>query len=376
MKTSIVEVSGMLSALSARGVEKRLAHLPGVRRVEVNYVSGGATVEYDEQLIDIKRIKAAIHACGYHCTGELLPKHVCVPEDPPEVVMTMPAGPVMTMPAGHAAHAAGHAEHTGHTAPAWSTVRPVAHTDEMAHEMGHGAGMDMQAMARDMRNRFLVALVFSVPIFLYSPMGGMFTPPAPPFGLTLTLWLFILASAAIIYPSWPFFMAAYRALKNGVLNMAVLVVLSVGTGYVFSVGATFFFAGEQFYEAVAVLLVFILLGHWLEMRARAGASDAIRALIDLAPPMATVLREGREIEVPTASVTIDDIVVIRPGNKIPVDGVVLEGESTVDESMLTGESMPIDKKPVLRSSARRSTGAAASRIAPPRSVPIPPWHRS
>lgn len=344
MKTSIVEVSGMLSALSARGVEKRLAHLPGVRRVEVNYVSGGATVEYDEQLIDIKRIKAAIHACGYHCTGELLPKHVCVPEDPPEVVMTMPAGPVMTMPAGHAAHAAGHAEHTGHTAPAWSTVRPVAHTDEMAHEMGHGAGMDMQAMARDMRNRFLVALVFSVPIFLYSPMGGMFTPPAPPFGLTLTLWLFILASAAIIYPSWPFFMAAYRALKNGVLNMAVLVVLSVGTGYVFSVGATFFFAGEQFYEAVAVLLVFILLGHWLEMRARAGASDAIRALIDLAPPMATVLREGREIEVPTASVTIDDIVVIRPGNKIPVDGVVLEGESTVDESMLTGESMPIDKK--------------------------------
>lgn len=96
--------------------------------------------------------------------------------------------------------------------------------------------------------------------------------------------------------------AAYRALQNGVLNMAVLVVLSVGTGYVFSLGTTFFFEGVQFYEAAAVLLVFILLGHWLEMRARAGASEAIRRLLDLAPPMATVIRDGREVEVPTAEV--------------------------------------------------------------------------
>jgi Cu2+-exporting ATPase len=129
--------------------------------------------------------------------------------------------------------------------------------------------------------------------------------------------------------------------------MAVLIVLSVGTGYLFSVGATFFFEGVQFYEAVAVLLVFILLGHWLEMRARAGASDAIRSLMDLAPPMATVIRESREVEVPTAEVAKDDTVVIRPGNKIPVDGEVLEGESQVDESMLTGESMPVGKSRVI-----------------------------
>jgi P-type Cu2+ transporter len=215
--------------------------------------------------------------------------------------------------------------------------------DAMAHEMGHGPGMDMQAMARDMRNRFWIALAFTVPIFVYSPMGGMFTPPAPPFGLDLDLWLFLLASAAILYPSWPFFVAAWRALKNGVLNMAVLVVLSVGTGFVFSVGSTFFFPGVQFYEAVAVLLVFILLGHWLEMRARAGASAAIRSLLDLAPSMATVLRDGQETEVPTAEVQADDIVVIRPGNKIPVDGEVVDGDSLVDESMLTGESMPVNK---------------------------------
>src|SRR5262245_21153295 len=176
-------------------------------------------------------------------------------------------------------------------------------------------------------------------------MGMDFVRLKPPFGMDLNLLLFFLASAAIIYPVWPFVVGAVRALRNGVLNMAVLVLLSVGTGYLFSVGATFFFKGEQFYEASAVLLVFILLGHWLEMRARAGASEAIRALLDLAPPKATVLRDGREVEIPTAEVFVEDTVVIRPGNKIPVDGTVTEGSSLVDESMLTGESMPVGKKP-------------------------------
>jgi len=330
MKTVTIEVGGMLSALSARGVEKQLMKLSGVRKAEVNYVAGSATVAYDDSVTDIKAIKAQVHECGYHCAGESLPKHVCAPEDPPTAALALPSAPVHE----HAAHA--------------RRAEPVmhgAHVGEMAHEMGHGAGMDMQAMARDMRNRFWVALVFTIPVFAYSPMGDMFTPPVPPFGLGLNTWLFLLASLAVIWPVWPFVVAAWRALRNGVLNMAVLVVLSVGTGYLFSVGATFFFSGVQFYEAVSVLLVFILLGHWLEMRARAGASAAIRALLDLAPPMATVIRDGREIELPTAEVAAGDTVVIRPGNKIPVDGEVFEGESQVDESMLTGESMPVGKKP-------------------------------
>ena len=165
-----------------------------------------------------------------------------------------------------------------------------------------------------------------------------------PFGLRLDLVLFVLASGAILYPVWPFIVAAYRSLKNGVANMAVLVVLSVGTGYLFSVGSTFIYGGQQFYEAAALLLVFILLGHWLEMRARAGASEAISALMNLAPAKASVLRDGKEIEVSTAEVVSGDTVVIRPGNKIPVDGTILEGDSLVDQSMLTGESMPVEKK--------------------------------
>jgi Cu2+-exporting ATPase len=131
----------------------------------------------------------------------------------------------------------------------------------------------------------------------------------------------------------------------GIANMAVLVMLSVGTGYLFSVGSTFLYGGPQFYEAASVLLVFILLGHWLEMRARAGATDAIRGLLELAPPMAMVIRDGQEIEIPTAEVQVGELIIVRPGGKIPVDGEVLEGSSQVDESMLTGESMPVKKTP-------------------------------
>jgi Cu2+-exporting ATPase len=302
----------MLSMLDYQAVEKQLRRMPGVLRATASIASNSATVEYDETITSVAALKDKINECGFHCTGQIMPKHVCEPR---------PGMPAAAQP----------------------PVPPMAH--DMAQEMGHGAGMGMQAMVRDMRNRFWISLVFSVPIFAYSPMGMDFVRLKPPFGMDLNLLLFFLASAAIIYPVWPFVVGAVRALRNGVLNMAVLVLLSVGTGYLFSVGATFFFKGEQFYEASAVLLVFILLGHWLEMRARAGASEAIRALLDLAPPKATVLRDGREVEIPTAEVLVEDTVVIRPGNKIPVDGTVTEGSSLVDESMLTGESMPVGKKP-------------------------------
>jgi len=343
MKTSVIEVSGLFSALCALGVEKRLRELPGVVRAQVSYATGTASLAYDETKTELKAIKAVVAECGYHCAGESLPAHLCHPEDPPADAAV-----------AHAAHAGhGHAaaiEHAGPAVPAPPAKAPAAahagHArDEMAHEMGHGAGMDMQAMARDMRNRFLVASVFAVPVFLYASVMTQFLRLQPPFGLEMSKFLFVLATGAIAYPVWPFVVAAWRALRNGVLNMAVLVVLSVGTGYLFSVAATFLFEGEQFYEASSVLLSFILLGHWLEMRARAGASDAIRALMDLAPPMATVVRDGREVEVPTADVVKGDIVLIRPGNKVPVDGEVIEGKSAVDESMLTGESMPVSKGP-------------------------------
>ncbi len=337
MKSTTLDVGGTVSVLDYQCVEKQLRQLGGIRQAASNPASNSVSVEYDEAKISVPEIKNRIRECGFHCAGEVVPSHLSHEHAGHEHGQRATVAPTpFSAPPSKA-------DHAGHAMTPANTSMPMS--QDMAHEMGHGAGMDMQAMVRDMRNRFWISLVFSVPIFIYSPMGEMFVPPAPPFGLRLEVWLFILASAAILYPVWPFLVAAIRALRNGVLNMAVLVLLSVGTGYLFSVGATFLFEGQQFYEASAVLLVFILLGHWLEMRARAGASEAIRALLDLAPPKAMVLRDGREVEVPTADVLVGDTIVIRPGNKIPVDGTVLEGMSQVDESMLTGESMPVGKKP-------------------------------
>ena len=324
MTTSILDVGDLFSVLGAHGIERQLGRVAGVNRVSVNPVSGSTTVAYDPAKTSLSILQTAIKECGFHCAGEAVPRHVCVAKaDHDEMTSAAPKP------------SAGMADHKAHGG---------VKSDAMAHEMGHGGGMDMQTMVRDMRNRFWIALGFSLPIFAFSPMGMDFIKITPPFGMRLDLVLFLLASAAILYPVWPFIVAAYRAIRGGVANMAVLVVLSVGTGYLFSVGSTFFYGGQQFYEASAILLVFILLGHWLEMRARAGASEAIRALMDLAPPKATVLRDGKELEVPTAEVIAGDTVVIRPGNKIPVDGTVLEGSSLVDQSMLTGESMPVAKK--------------------------------
>ncbi|MER9124316.1 heavy metal translocating P-type ATPase [Mesorhizobium sp. M0959] len=344
MKKVNLEVRDLVGMMDFAAVEKRLAALPGVASVAMNAGSTTASVEFNEGQTSPKVLVREIKACGFHCRGEVVPRHLCIPGS-----TTIPPGhPQAT--SGHVVHVHAEHDHGGHAAmtePGAAGPRAIADKaphDAMAHEMGHGAGMDMQAMVKDMRNRFFISLIFALPIFAMEPMGLGEPWLRPPFGLSEDVAMFFLASAAILYPVWPFLVAAWRALRNGVLNMAVLVVLSVGTGYLFSLGATFFFEGQQFYEAASVLLVFILLGHWLEMRARAGASAAIRALLNLAPPRASVFRDGKEVEVATADVVLGDIVVLRPGNKLPVDGVVVEGTSTIDESMLTGESMPVTKK--------------------------------
>ena len=231
-------------------------------------------------------------------------------------------------------------DHADHEAGGMSADKAA-----MADEMGHGAGTDIEKMVRGMRNRLVVTLALTVAIYLYAPMfvklTGLVLPV--PFGLSKAVMMFVLATPAVVYGGWVFYVGAWRALKHGVFNMAVLVSLSVLAGYAFSVGATFFFKADVFYEAIAMLLVFILTGHWLEMRARSGASKAISALLSLAPAKATVVRNGQAVEVPTAEVVMGDVILIRPGDKIPVDGEVTEGESNVDESMITGESMPVKK---------------------------------
>jgi P-type Cu2+ transporter len=212
---------------------------------------------------------------------------------------------------------------------------------------GHHAGMSMDDMVRDMRNRFLVAVLLSIPILLWSPIGREvigFTAPVP-FGLRDDVFSLILSLPVIFYSAWIFLDGVVRALRARTLDMMVLVAVAIGAGWIYSVGVTLTGGGEVFYEAATVLAAFVLLGHWLEMRARGGANDAIRTLLELAPPTAVLLRDGREVEVPTAEVQVGDLLLIRPGAKIPVDGVVEEGQSEADESMVTGESLPVGKAP-------------------------------
>ncbi len=210
---------------------------------------------------------------------------------------------------------------------------------------GHHAGMSMDGMARDMRNRFLVAVLLSIPILLWSPIGREvigFAAPAP-FGLRDDIFSLILSLPVIFYSSWIFFDGAWRALRAGTLDMMVLVSVAIGTGWLYSVYVTFTGGGEVFYEAATVLAAFVLLGHWFEMRARGGANEAIRTLLELAPPMAVLIRDDEPVEVPTAQVEVGDLLLVRPGAKVPVDGRVVDGESEIDESMVTGESLPVSK---------------------------------
>jgi P-type Cu2+ transporter len=214
---------------------------------------------------------------------------------------------------------------------------------------GHGGdgGMSMAAMAADMRNRFLVAAVFSVLILVWSPIGrdvlGLRVPV--PFGLRVDVWELLLSLPVIFYSSWIFFDGAWRALRARTLDMMVLVAVAVGAGWLYSLYITLTGGGDVFYEAATVLATFVLLGHWFEMRARGGANDAIQTLLDLTPPMAVVIRGGEETEIPTAEVKEGDLLLVRPGAKIAVDGVVEDGESEADESMVTGESLPVHNAP-------------------------------
>jgi Cu2+-exporting ATPase len=352
MKKVTLEVRDLVGTMDFVAIKKRLTAFAGVIDVAMNAGSTTATVTFDEEKTSPSLLAKEIEACGFHCRVEAVPRHLCLPE-----ILPTSAAPSHTA-AGRAARENMADMQSMAPVRIAASLRVGAH-DSMAR--GHdidmagaemtgmdmagmgGAGMDMRAMANDMRNRFIVCLAFTLPILVLSQLGLDLVHIPLPSRWRLDVVLFVLASAAILYPVWPFVTDAFRTVRAGAANMSVLIVLSVGSGYLFSVGVTFFFGGQTFYEASATLLTFILLGHWLEMRAQVGASQAIRALMDLAPPMASVLSDGMEIEVPTAEVVVGDTVVIRPGNKIPVDGEVIEGDSMVDESMLTGESMAVRK---------------------------------
>src|SRR5213592_1572719 len=202
-------------------------------------------------------------------------------------------------------------------------------------------------MVRDMLRRFIGSAILTVPIILYSPLGtSLFGRAlAPPLGLSPGLLSFVLTSIVVWWGGWPFVSSAARSLRQGELTMMTLIATGILVSYVYSAGVTFGLPGEPFYDAAAMLTAFSLLGHWLEMRSRLATGRAVEALLKLAPPTARRVRDGHEEEVPLEAVAVGDILAVRPGDTIPVDGVVIEGSSYVDESMLTGEPVPVAKGP-------------------------------
>src|SRR5680860_1011876 len=330
-QTTVLEVEGLHWATSAAAVEATLLRRPGVIAVEANAVSQTATVTYDPEQTSLVELSQWVRDCGYHCAGRSVPEHVCDPMSEPTPTETSGV----------------HEGDEGHDAEGGDDDQAGRSPQEtMGHGGGH-AGMSMDNMVRDMRNRFLVAAVLSIPILLWSPMGRdmLGFSAGVPFGLRDDVFSLLLSLPVVFYSGWIFFDGAYRALKARTLDMMVLVAVAVGAGWLYSVVVTLTGGGEVFYEAVAVLTAFVLLGHWFEMRARGGANDAIRTLLQLAPPIAVVLRDGEPVEVPTAEVVVGDLLLIRPGGKIPVDGTVEDGVSEIDESMVTGESLPVSKAP-------------------------------
>ncbi len=318
-------------------LEKSLKASPHIAEASVDFRGEAVEVRYHAGMIDQAGIQQLIDG-SKRCT--------CGPADPaaetthmhhqaqmaPITMGTKQDRMQYELPASgaHAQHERGHQEASSHAG--------------MDHDMSDPKMA--KAMELDMRNRFFVALVLTIPTVLYSPLGYDFLGLDMPKPDINANWISLVASTPVVWwAGWIFIGGAYHSLRRRSLNMSVLIATGVLAAYLASI--VLLIAGEEdaFFEAAGMLVTFVLFGHWMEMKSRRGTTDALRALFDLVPPKATVLRNGEEVEIPSSEIVVGDMVVIRPGDKIPVDGVIEKGETTIDESLVTGESIPVDKGP-------------------------------
>jgi Cu2+-exporting ATPase len=227
--------------------------------------------------------------------------------------------------------------------PATGAAKLHAERGGVAHDMSDPRMA--KAMEADMRNRFFVALALTIPTLLFSSLARNLI------GLNLTTparanWAMLILSTPIVWwAGWPFISGAVTSLRSRQLNMSVLIATGVLAAWFFSLILTATGQKDTFFDAAAMLVTFVLFGHWMEMKSRRGTTDALRALFDLVPPTATIIRDGAEVLVSTAEIVAGDTIRLRPGDKVPVDGELLEGTTSIDESLVTGESVPVDKGP-------------------------------
>ncbi|MCF8042366.1 MAG: heavy metal translocating P-type ATPase [Desulfarculaceae bacterium] len=356
-------IVGMTCANCAATVERTLnKKVPGVIRANVNFGTEAATVEYDPDQTSPEEMAQAVEKAGYTLVVPQASKHV----DLPVVGMTCAncaANVERTLSQKVPGVSKAMVNFATETAsvdydPSQTDLEAMAQAVKAAgYELvlpsEGGEAVDEEQAARDrelaaQKRYFWVGVVFTLPLFALSMLRD--------FGLVGTWahaawvnWLFLaLATPVQFYTGWGFYTGGWKSIRNGTANMDVLVAMGSSAAYFYSLAVMLVPGVGQhvYYETSAVIITLIKLGKLLEAAAKGRASAAIRKLMDLAPKMARVLDEqGQEVEVPAESVRPGQTVVVRPGERIPIDGEIIEGSSAVDESMMTGESIPVDKRP-------------------------------
>jgi len=353
----ILPVTGMTCANCALNIQRNLKKVKGVKDANVNFATEQASVSFDQEHVQIEDLADKIHDAGYGV--------VTATVEIPVTGMTC-VNCAMTIERALNKKVPGVVKASVNFATERASVEyipTITSLDDMIaaiERAGYGAirpdetfeGEDVELAARkaEIKNqtrRFLVGVLFTAPLFFLS-MGRDFGL----FGLwshaVWVNWLFLaLATPVQFYTGWDYYTGGWKSLKNGSANMDVLVAMGSSVAYFYSLAVLLYSPlGEHVYfETSAVIITLIKLGKMLESRTKGRTGGAIRKLMGLRPKTATILEDGKEREIPLSRVKVGDVVIVHPGERIPVDGVILEGESAVDESMLTGEPIPVDKYP-------------------------------
>ncbi|HKY84218.1 MAG TPA: heavy metal translocating P-type ATPase [Anaerolineales bacterium] len=347
-------VTGMTCANCVSTIERNLRRLDGVEQASVSLASERASVQFDPAKVDARRLVERVRRAGYDVAlGDvrLAVSRMADDSDARRLERTLLGLPgVVEAEISYAAERARIRYLPTEITPA--EVRRAIEAQGFEALERSSATEDVERDAREreiqrQRRRLIVGLVFTVPLFLLSMASDFgLLPMAFAHSAALGWVQFALATPVQFYVGGQYYTGAYKALRNGTANMDVLIAMGSSAAYFYSVAVLLGLAqGHLYFETAAVIVTLIVLGKYLEARARGRTSEAIRKLMRLRPQTAHVVRQGEELEIPVDEVRVGDVFIVRPGEKIPVDGLVLEGASSVDESMLTGESMPVDKAP-------------------------------
>ena len=352
-------IGGMTCAGCVANVEGALRSVPGVGDVVVNLATGRARVEYNPAQASLADLKKAVEDVGYSATfytSNLSVTGMTCASCAANVERALRALPGVVDAAVNLATESARVEYSPEVTPVSKIVEAIRAIGFGASERGEQqASLDRESEARRKeikRQRFHLIVAWSVGMVV---MIGTFQPywvfpRFVPAWMNDKIFLFLLTTPIVLGPARQFFTNSWNGLRRGLTDMNLLYATGIGAAYLIAVINTFFpdagFGGREatFYEAAALLTAFIILGRYLEAVTRGRTSEAIRRLVRLQPRTATVLREGIEVEVPTAAVAVNDVVLVHPGEAVPVDGIIEDGYSSVDESMITGESIPVEKK--------------------------------